>query len=58
MDIAAVSTGMNMANLSTDVSVAMLDNSLELIEDMTAGMLKIMESSVTPHLGQNIDMYV
>lgn len=58
MDIAALSTEMQMAQLSTDVGVAVLDNSLELIEDMGEGMMKIMESSVNPYLGQNIDLYV
>lgn len=58
MDITALSTEMQMAQLSTDVGVAVLDNSLELIEDMGEGMMKIMESSVNPYLGQNIDLYV
>lgn len=58
MNIAALSTEMSMAQLSTNVGVAVLDNSLELIEDMGQGMIKIMESSVNPDLGQNIDLYV
>lgn len=58
MDIAALSTEMQMAQLGTDVGVAVLDRSLELMEDMGEGMMKIMESSVNPNLGQNIDLYV
>ena len=45
-------------NILNDVSVAMLSKSLDTVEDMGDGMVKIMESSVTPYLGQNIDYYV
>ena len=58
MDIASLSTAMSTQNILNDVSVAMLSKSLETVEDMGDGMVKIMESSVTPYLGQNIDYYV
>lgn len=58
MDIASLSTAMSTQNISNDVSVAMLSKSLDTVEDMGDGMVKIMESSVTPYLGQNIDYYV
>lgn len=58
MDIASLSTAMSTQNILNDVSVAMLSKSLDTIEDMGDGMVKIMESSVTPYLGQNIDYYV
>lgn len=58
MDIASLATGMKMAELGQNVGVAVLDNSLDMIEEMGAGMIKIMESSVNPNLGQNIDLYV
>ena len=58
MDIASLSTAMSTQNLLNDVSVAMLSKSLDTVEDMGDGMVKIMESSVTPYLGQNIDYYV
>ena len=58
MDIASVSTAMSTQNILNDVSVAMLSKSLDTVEDMGDGMVKIMESSVTPYLGQNIDYYV
>ena len=58
MDIASLSTAMNTQNILNDVSVAMLSKSLDTVEDMGDGMVKIMESSVTPYLGQNIDYYV
>ena len=58
MDIASLSTAMSTQNILNDVSVAMLSKSLDTVEDMGEGMVKIMESSVTPYLGQNIDYYV
>lgn len=58
MDIASLSTAMSTQNILNDVSVAMLSKSLDTVEDMGDGMVKIMESSVTPYLGQNIDCYV
>ena len=58
MDIASLSTAMGTQNILNDVGVAMLSKSLDTVEDMGDGMVKIMESSVTPYLGQNIDYYV
>lgn len=58
MDIASLSTAMSTQNILNDVSVAMISKSLDTVEDMGDGMVKIMESSVTPYLGQNIDYYV
>lgn len=58
MDIVSLSTAMSTQNILNDVSVAMLSKSLDTVEDMGDGMVKIMESSVTPYLGQNIDYYV
>ena len=57
MDIAALSTQMHMAQLSQDVGTAMLGKSLHMAEDLGSGMVKMMEASVTPELGQNIDLY-
>ena len=58
MDIASLSTAMSTQNILNDVGVAMLSKSLDTVEDMGDGMVNIMESSVTPYLGQNIDYYV
>ena len=58
MDIAALSTAMQMSQLQSYVGVAVLDNSLELIEDLGEGVIKMMEASVNPDLGQNIDICV
>ena len=58
MDIASLSTAMSTQSILNDVGVAMLSKSLDTVEDIGDGMVKIMESSVTPYLGQNIDYYV
>lgn len=58
MDIAALSTEMSLTGVQYQVSVAMLDKSLEQMETMGDGMRKILESSVTPHIGGNIDISV
>ena len=56
MDIASVSTAMSMAKLQTDIGVAMLSKSMDNMETMGEGMKKILESSVTPHIGGNVDV--
>ncbi|MBD5136184.1 MAG: putative motility protein [Lachnospiraceae bacterium] len=58
MDIAALSADYSLADVSTDIGIAVLSNSLELIDDMGEGMIKIMESSVNPELGQNVDLRI
>ena len=58
MDIAALSTAMKMADVQSQVGVAMLSKSLDTVEDLGEGMIKMMETSVCPNLGQNIDFTV
>ncbi len=58
MDIAALSMQTSALNTADMVSVAVFKKALETIEDSGEGMIKMMEQSVTPHLGQNIDLRV
>lgn len=58
MDIAALSIAMNQIDLSNDIGVAMLSKSLDMMEVQGEGMTKMMEASVYPNLGQNIDYSV
>lgn len=58
MDIASISTAMSMAELQTDIGVAVLSKSMDNMETMGEGMKKILESSVTPHIGGNVDVSV
>ena len=49
---------MSMVNLQSDVGVAMLSKSLDQMETMGEGMQKILETSVNPHIGGNVDVSV
>lgn len=43
---------------SVDVGVAVLSRNLDMVKQLGESMIKMMEQSVTPHLGQNIDIKV
>ncbi len=58
MDIGALSTAMSQSQIMTEVNVAVLAQNLDTIETMGDGMVKMMEQSVAPHLGGNIDVSV
>lgn len=44
--------------LPIDVGTAVLDMNLEQLDTMSDGMKKMMEMSVTPHIGSNVDISV
>lgn len=56
MEITALSSALSQSELMTKVSTAVLDMSLEQVEEMGDAMRKMMEQSVYPHLGQSIDV--
>lgn len=56
MNISSISSNMSAAQLHNEVSVAVLSKSLDFLETVGDGMQKIMEASVNPNLGQNIDI--
>lgn len=58
MDVKALSQSMNYSDLMTQVDTAVLSMNLDIIEEMGASMIKMMEQSVTPNLGQNIDISI
>ena len=58
MDIAAISMAMSQQNLMTNVNVALLSQSLDTIESIGTDMVKMMEQSVQPNLGKNIDITI
>lgn len=58
MDIASLSIAQSTINVASDVQVAVLGKSLDTMETLGDGMKKMLESSVTHHLGQNIDYLV
>ena len=64
MEIAGVSAALGALNqasptsLVSQTSLKMLDMSLSSGEQMGQDIVKMMENSVTPHLGGNFDMRV
>ncbi len=58
MNIGSISTNISTSDIKNDVQVAMLKKSLDTIETSGNDMIKMMESSVTPGVGQNIDIRV
>ena len=55
MDIASLSISMNTAKVTNDVGVAVLSKSLDTYEQQGESLTRMMEASVTPYLGPNID---
>lgn len=58
MDIAALSMAMSQQNIMQQVNVAVLDKSMDTVSSAGDSMVKMMEQSVSPNLGQNIDLSV
>lgn len=56
MDIASLSTALSMTQVNNDVGTIMLSKQLDTMENMGDSMIKLMEQSVNPHLGGNIDI--
>lgn len=58
MDIAGLSTNLSTINVVNDVQVAVLRQSLDTLETSGDRLTKMMEASVNPELGQNIDIRI
>lgn len=58
MDIASLSTALSTTQLQNDVGVLMLSKQLDTVEVMSDSMIKMMEQSVNPNLGANIDISI
>ena len=58
MDITALSSSMSLADVNSQVGVEVLAKNLDTIETLGDGMKKMMEMSVNPNLGANIDVQV
>lgn len=58
MDIAGLSTNLSTSNVVNDVQVAVLRQSLDTLETSGDSLTKMMEASVNPELGQNIDIRI
>lgn len=56
MDIPALSSVLSTTQLQTNWGIAMMANSMDMAEQTGDAIAKLLESSVTPELGQNIDI--
>ncbi|MNT98382.1 hypothetical protein D3C72_2409550 [compost metagenome] len=58
MDIAALSTSLSQASLSQAASIKVLSMGKQQMEQQGQGLIKMMESSVNPNVGNNLDIKV
>lgn len=63
MDIASLSIGMSQADVINSVGTAVLTKSLDTMKETGAGLIdmmdrSVMERSVNPELGANIDITI
>lgn len=63
MDIAGLAMGMSQTQVMDAVSTQVLSMSLDMVEQLGNGLVEMMdksmmEQSVSPHLGGNLDLYV
>ncbi|WP_167958860.1 YjfB family protein [Anaerosporobacter faecicola] len=58
MDLTALSPSLSQTNLMTQVSASILKMSMDTVEQSMEGMTKMMEASVNPNLGGNIDISI
>jgi len=56
MDIAAASIIMKQQQLKQQVGISVMKKAMSSAETSTEALLKMMEQSVQPNLGQNIDI--
>lgn len=58
MTLSALSIGASSIDTSNTLGLVMVKKSLESIEESGDSLTKMMEASITPYLGQNIDYTV
>jgi len=56
MDIAALSVVLASGKARGNASIAVASKIKEMVEQNGASLVKMMEQSVTPHIGGNIDI--
>lgn len=56
MDIPALSMAVSHQNVMTEMGVAVLAQNMETMETTGDSMVKMMEQSVNPSVGQSIDI--
>lgn len=56
MDITALSSSLASVSTGNDISTMLLSKSLDTFEEQGMEMVKMMEQSVSPSVGANIDV--
>lgn len=56
MDIAALSSSMAMSDLGNEIATRVLAMSMDDVQNLGDGLQKMMEQSVNPGVGANIDV--
>lgn len=56
MDIPALSIAMSTNRVQTEWGIGMMAKTIDAAETNGDALIKMMEASVTPNLGQNIDV--
>ena len=58
MKMVGMANSIDQNGLMQQVGIKMLDKSMEMQEQTSASMAKMLENSVSPHLGKNFDVSV
>lgn len=58
MTIAGLSTDISTSGITNDIQIAILKKNLDTVETAGIDLTKMMEASVTPDIGQNIDVRI
>jgi len=58
MDVAALSISMHQASLSQQVSIAVAKKAMDVSKENSDALVKLLEQSVTPHLGKFVDVRI
>ena len=56
--LSLASINWSSANVNTDIGMALLSKSLEATDETGAAMIEMLEKSVNPMVGQNIDIRI
>lgn len=56
MDIPALSISMNQTQLVENVDIALMKKAMDVSTDNNQSLVKMMELSVNPNLGSNLDL--
>lgn len=56
MDIAALSMGLSQMKLANEVGTSVLKMAMDIAQPQMEGITQMMELSVNPHVGSNLDL--